>query len=34
MALGNRGMHFEKLINLSNEIPKRGSGAYKQAANH
>lgn len=23
MALGNRGMHFEKLINLSNEMYQR-----------
>lgn len=34
MGLGNRGMHFEKVINLANEnVSKRGCGAYKQASN-
>ncbi|AMR05987.1 recombinase RecU (plasmid) [Bacillus thuringiensis] len=33
MGLGNRGMAFEKLINLANEnVSKRWSGAYKQAS--
>ncbi len=33
MGIGNRGMAFEKLINLSNEIvSKRESGANKQAS--
>ncbi|MEC3178729.1 Holliday junction resolvase RecU, partial [Bacillus cereus] len=27
MGLGNRGMHFEKLINLANEMYKRGGVA-------
>ncbi|PEE14326.1 recombinase RecU [Bacillus cereus] len=33
MGQGNRGMAFEKLINLSNEMYQRGSRAYKQAFN-
>lgn len=33
MGLGNRGMLFEMLINLANEMYQRGgSGAYKQAS--
>ncbi|SCA97054.1 Uncharacterized protein BWINRA5_00376 [Bacillus mycoides] len=30
MGLGNRGMAFEMLINLT--VSKRGSGTYKQAS--
>ncbi len=30
MGLGNRGMDFEKLINLSKNISERGDVAYKQ----
>lgn len=33
MRQGNRGMAFEKLINLSNEMYQRGECAYKQALN-